>query len=157
MGLDTPDDDALRADEKREWGKLRKRLQRDEAQYHSFTVSRPEGVTRPIFGSAPLYEAQAALPDPEEVLLEVLRHTTSLPLPALDDAGEMTDPAPYRKRPAHGGPAKDDPWALKKTVTRKWVVVGSRPGRALAEENQNIHDEAVAAQAGVRTWNAGAT
>ena len=153
VGTDTADDEEVRNVEKKEWGRIRKRLQREEAIVHWFTASWPEGVSREIFASCPLYDDQEPLADPEVVLLGVLRDTVTLPLPTLDDNGELQDPPPYKRRPAHGGP--DDAWRPKKTRTNDWVVVGARPGRALTEMRQDVYDQAVAAKEGVKTWTAG--
>ena len=153
VGTDTTDDEEVRKVEKKEWDRIRKRLQRDEALYHWFTASQPHGVTRQIFSNSPIYDGQEPLADPEALLLGVLRATITLPLPALDDNGKRQEPPPYQRRPAHGGP--DDAWRPKKTRTNDWLVVGARPGRALTEMDQDGYDQSVAVANSVKTWVAG--
>lgn len=137
VGTDTEDDLELCKAEKREWDRLRKRLQRCDAMYRWFSTITDEGASRVIFASAPLYDGQVPLEDSEGELQTVMHSVTSLS-------------NPYKRRPAHGGP--DDAWQPKQTRTYKWVTVGTRPAAALLEHGQDHYDEAAAVANGVRTW-----
>ena len=139
VGTATEDDLELCKEQRREWDRLRKRLQRAGALYRWFSIVTEQGAFRVIFASEPLYDDQTPLEDSEATLLDVMRSVTSL-----------SDP--YPRRPAHGGP--NDAWQPKKTASGDWVTVGTRPPWALMEMNQDAYDEAAAVANGVRTWRA---
>ena len=138
VGTNSEDDREICEAERREWDRLRKRLQRLGAKYRWFSIVTDEGAFREIFASEPLSVGQQPLDDPEAALLGVVRQTRPL--------GQ-----PYKKRPSHGGAPE---WQPPRTENGKWVTVGHRPAEALLEYDQDPYDEAAAAANGVRTWRA---
>ena len=139
VGSEALDDEALVKAERREWDRVRKRLQRAGALFRWFSSITSEGVFRVIYSTAPAFDGHRPVEYPESELLETLKVTSSLR-------------EPYRRRPAHGGPA--DAWRPKRTVTGEWTTVGSRSAAALLESGQDTYDEAEATANEVETWRA---
>ena len=109
VGTNSEDDLEICRIEKREWDRLRKQLQREDgANCRWLSTVTPLGAFRVIFASAPLFDGQTPLEDPEAYLLDTMHQVSSLS-------------EPYKRRPAHGGP--NDEWMFKTTATGDWATV----------------------------------